>query len=143
MVLSSTAWLTTGWVDGNAISEATCRGNIDPWFRFLFVCPFYVRIDRQGSRIYLLSSGYQSSNLVFERSKRQARPKQFPVMILISGIGYVVTYFSSLHFKESQVASALGAFAIGVCGHVYSRLYHPNQATNLVSMDCMNLIDPY
>jgi uncharacterized membrane protein YjjB (DUF3815 family) len=52
----------------------------------------------------------------------QARPKQFPVMLLISGIGYVVTYFSSLHFTESQVASALGAFAIGVCGHVYSRL---------------------
>ena len=55
----------------------------------------------------------------------QARPKQFPVMILISGIGYTVTYFSSRHFEESQVASALGAFAIGVCGHIYSRLYLP------------------
>ena len=57
----------------------------------------------------------------------QARPRQFPVMILISGIGYAVSYFSSLHFAESQVASALGAFAIGVCGHIYSRLYFPSQ----------------
>ena len=69
----------------------------------------------------------------------QARPKQFPVMLLISGIGYVVTYFSSLHFTESQVASALGAFAIGVCGHVYSRWLIPFVQLSLivVSMDCM------
>ena len=27
-----------GWIDSKAISEATCRGSITPWFRPLFVC---------------------------------------------------------------------------------------------------------
>lgn len=52
-----------GWVDGNAISEATCRGEINPWFRFIFVPshsfpPMFQITDKfPGSGIYFLSAG--------------------------------------------------------------------------------------
>jgi uncharacterized membrane protein YjjB (DUF3815 family) len=83
-------------------------------------------IHGSNSSLYVSSALYSSQVPGFTLCLlviNQARPRQFPVMLLISGIGYVVSYFSSKHFTESQVASALGAIAIGVCGHIYSRLY--------------------
>lgn len=46
-------------------------------------------------------------------------------MVLISGAGYVVSYFSNLHFRNSsELASAIGALVIGIAGNLYSRLGH-------------------
>ncbi|EER24686.1 hypothetical protein CPC735_060560 [Coccidioides posadasii C735 delta SOWgp] len=55
----------------------------------------------------------------------QAKWKQAPVMIIISFAGYVVNFFSVKRFaNNTQIASVLGAFVIGVMGNLYSRLRH-------------------
>ncbi|KAI1984190.1 hypothetical protein LOZ53_005571 [Ophidiomyces ophidiicola] len=55
----------------------------------------------------------------------QAKWTQTPVMLMISVAGYAVTFFSAKRFPDNtQVASALGAFVIGVLGNLYSRLRH-------------------
>ncbi|KAI1960209.1 hypothetical protein LOZ58_003928 [Ophidiomyces ophidiicola] len=55
----------------------------------------------------------------------QAKWTQTPVMLMISIAGYAVTFFSAKRFPDNtQVASALGAFVIGVLGNLYSRLRH-------------------
>ena len=55
----------------------------------------------------------------------QAKWKQTPVMIVIAFAGYIVNFFSAKRFASNiQIANALGAFAIGVMGNLYSRLVH-------------------
>ncbi|KAK2808671.1 hypothetical protein FQN50_004536 [Emmonsiellopsis sp. PD_5] len=55
----------------------------------------------------------------------QAKWKQIPTMVLIAFTGYVVNFFSTRRFaNNTQIASALGAFAIGIMGNLYSRLRH-------------------
>ena len=55
----------------------------------------------------------------------QAKWKQTPVMIIISFTGYIVNFFSAKRFASNiQIANALGAFAIGIMGNLYSRLVH-------------------
>lgn len=55
----------------------------------------------------------------------QAKWKQTPVMIVIAFAGYIVNFFSAKRFASNiQIANALGAFAIGVLGNLYSRLVH-------------------
>lgn len=50
-----------GWIDPNAVSEATCRGGISPWFRFIFVSRYIFSTDLAGAGIHILSSGDKSS----------------------------------------------------------------------------------
>ncbi|WEW59131.1 hypothetical protein PRK78_004600 [Emydomyces testavorans] len=55
----------------------------------------------------------------------RAKWEQTPMMLAISCAGYVVNFFSAKHFAaNTQIASALGAFAIGVMGNLYGRLRH-------------------
>ncbi|KAK2804973.1 hypothetical protein FQN51_001066 [Onygenales sp. PD_10] len=55
----------------------------------------------------------------------QAKWKQIPIMVLIAFTGYVVNFFATRRFvSNTQIASALGAFAIGIMGNLYSRLRH-------------------
>jgi len=55
----------------------------------------------------------------------QAKFKQMPWMVFISFCGYQVNYWSAIRFSQNiQVASAFGAFAIGVLANGYSRLRH-------------------
>jgi uncharacterized membrane protein YjjB (DUF3815 family) len=56
-----------------------------------------------------------------------------PVMITVAFAGYVVNYFSSVQFDKSpQIASALGAFAVGAIANLYSRFRHGVAAAILV-----------
>ncbi|KAL5365002.1 hypothetical protein BJX96DRAFT_5787 [Aspergillus floccosus] len=55
----------------------------------------------------------------------QAKPKQIPMMLVISFAGYVTNYFGTKRFYSStQISIALSAFVIGVMGNLYSRLRH-------------------
>lgn len=91
-----------GWIDHNATSNTICTSNVSPWFRFLFVPGFTVGIALCN----------------------QASWKQLPMMVLVSGGGYVVTYFSSLHFKDvTELNATLGCFIIGLIANVYSRVH--------------------
>ncbi|EEH18455.2 hypothetical protein PABG_01018 [Paracoccidioides brasiliensis Pb03] len=54
----------------------------------------------------------------------QAKYKQIPIMVAIAFTGYLVSFFSARRFVSTQLSSALGAFAIGVLGNLYSRLRH-------------------
>ncbi|KAK2758949.1 hypothetical protein FQN54_003047 [Arachnomyces sp. PD_36] len=55
----------------------------------------------------------------------QAKWKQTPVMIAIAFVGYLVNFFSAKRFPSNiQIANALGAFAVGLLGNLYSRLGH-------------------
>lgn len=91
-----------GWIYSDASNETTCSQSVSPWFRFLFVPAF--------------SIGLALIN--------QARWSQLPVMTFISCCGYVVTYFSGLHFTNStEFTSSMAAFVIGILGNLYSRIW--------------------
>lgn len=63
----------------------------------------------------------------------QAKWKQVPMMIIISFAGYQVNFWSAQRFANNvQIANALGAFAIGVMGNLYSRLRHGLAAAALL-----------
>lgn len=90
-----------GWIDKDATSVTTCSSNISPWFRFLFIPMFTIGIALTN----------------------QASWSQLPMMCVISGSGYVVTYFSSLHFREvTELNATLGCFIIGLVSNIYSRM---------------------
>lgn len=92
-----------GWIDGGATSDTTCPDSIQlsPYYRFLFVPGFSICLG-------LIN---------------QARISQLPAMIIIAGLGYVVTYFAGLHFSNNtEFTASMGAFVIGILGNLYSRL---------------------
>ncbi|KAG4303630.1 hypothetical protein PCANB_000038 [Pneumocystis canis] len=89
-------------MDRTATNETQCHSNINILFRFLSVPIFTACI------------------LVVN----QAKPKQFPVALIIATAGYIVNFFSAKRFGASQVSNAIGAFLIGCLGNVYSRIGH-------------------
>ncbi|OWB74647.1 hypothetical protein B5S31_g4459 [[Candida] boidinii] len=90
-----------GWIDSNATSATTCQSNVSPWFRFLLVPMFTI--------------GLALIN--------QAKISQLPAMIVISGGGYVVNYFSGKHFiNAAEFTSTIGCFIIGFLSNLYSRI---------------------
>ncbi|OWB85490.1 hypothetical protein B5S33_g4158 [[Candida] boidinii] len=90
-----------GWIDHNATSATTCESNVSPWFRFLLVPMFTI--------------GLALIN--------QAKISQLPAMIVISGGGYVVNYFSGKHFSNAaEFTSTIGCFMIGFLSNLYSRI---------------------
>lgn len=92
-----------GWVDSNATDAAVCSSDHslrDEW-RILFVPWFSLCLG-------LIN---------------QARWHQTPVMILISCIAYIGTYFAGKHFSNvTEFTAAIGAFIIGILGNMYSRI---------------------
>jgi uncharacterized membrane protein YjjP (DUF1212 family) len=63
----------------------------------------------------------------------QAKWKQAPVMLVIAFAGYQVNFWSAQRFANNvQIANALGAFAIGVLGNLYSRVRHGLAAAALL-----------
>lgn len=91
-----------GWMYKGATNETSCPYPISPWFRFLFVPAFTIGIS-------LIN---------------QANWSQLPVMVIISCTGYVVTYWAGQHFQNStEFTAALAAFAIGLMGNLYSRIW--------------------
>lgn len=92
-----------GWVDKNATDAAQCSADhsIDDKWRIFFV------------PLFSLCLGLIN----------QARWRQTPVMILISSIAYIGTYFAGKHFSNvTEFTAAIGAFIIGILGNMYSRL---------------------
>ncbi|KAF7590316.1 hypothetical protein BBP40_002966, partial [Aspergillus hancockii] len=104
-----------GLLDGNATSNTTCpkaHGFRNPYVaRFPFVVAFSLCL------------------LVINQGKW----KQGPVMVVIAFMGYVVNYFVTKRLgTNTQVANTVGAFAIGVMGNLYSRLWHGHAATAIL-----------
>lgn len=92
-----------GWIDHNATSETTCPKTLNPLWRILFVPMFTLMLALVN----------------------QAHWRQLPPMLIISGCGYVATYFSGLRLSNaSELTSAIGALVIGVLGNMYSRVGH-------------------
>lgn len=93
-----------GWIDKGATSNQTCSAKepLSPWYRFIFVPCFSI--------ILALIN--------------QANKRQLPPMVGIACAGYVVSYFSSIHFSNSsEFTAALAAIIIGVLSNLYSRIY--------------------
>lgn len=91
-----------GWIYPGASNETTCGIILSDWYKFIFVPCF--------------SIGLALIN--------QARWSQVPVMTFISCCGYVVTWASGIHFKNStEFRSAMAAFIIGILGNLYSRIW--------------------
>lgn len=100
-----------GLVDKNATSALTCSDPFSAYIGFAFVPPFVLCI----SILY------------------QAKWRQMPVMVMVAFAGYVVNYFSTLRFTASpQIASSLGAFAVGALANIYSRFRHGVAAAILI-----------
>ncbi|EEP75334.1 conserved hypothetical protein [Uncinocarpus reesii 1704] len=108
-------------------------------FGMMLGTAFYGGLDRTASSAYACSGEGRFGPLGEAARKfpsvvlftvclamiNQAKWKQTPVMVGISLTGYVVTFFSGKRFAQNpQLASVLGAFAIGVLGNLYSRLRH-------------------
>lgn len=92
-----------GWVDKNATDAAQCSAShaINDKWRILFV---------------------PISTLVLGLIN-QARWAQAPVMVIISGVAYVGTYFAGKHFSNvTEFTASIGAFIIGILGNMYSRV---------------------
>lgn len=90
-----------GWMDENAYDKTTCSniGHIGNVWKLLLVPLFNICLSLAC----------------------QARFHQLSVMVSIACAGYVVTYFSSLHFTITQFNSALGSFTIGLLSNFYDR----------------------
>ena len=100
-----------GGIDQDATSNTSCKTEMPYWFKFIFVPPFTIVI-------IVISNGHW---------------KQMPVMVLIAFTGYIVNYYSAIHFAtNSQIANTLGALAISVLGNLYSRMRHGLAAAALL-----------
>lgn len=54
-----------------------------------------------------------------------AAPKQWPVMIVCSSVGYAVSEFAGLYWPHSlHIAAAVSAFVVGLLGNIYERVTH-------------------
>lgn len=54
-----------------------------------------------------------------------AQPRQWPVMIVCSSVGYAVSEFAGLYWPHSlHIAAAVSAFVVGLLGNLYERLTH-------------------
>ncbi|GAM86405.1 hypothetical protein ANO11243_044190 [Dothideomycetidae sp. 11243] len=90
-----------GRIDSNATSATQCENSIAAPYFFISVPIFTLCL------------------IVINQGKW----KQMPVMLVISFAGYVSSYFTSKRFaSNSQIASTLGAFVIGVMANLYSRV---------------------
>ncbi|KAI0426523.1 hypothetical protein F5Y09DRAFT_60835 [Xylaria sp. FL1042] len=100
-----------GLFDSNATSATTCSNTMNPHLAFVFVPLFTICLAIVN----------------------QAKWEQLPIMVLISFAGYIVNFFSSPKFKAApQIANTLGAFTVGVCANLYSRLRHGVAVTALL-----------
>ncbi|KAK6329661.1 hypothetical protein TWF696_003534 [Orbilia brochopaga] len=100
-----------GALDPNATSSKTCSSMMSDYHKFVFVLIFTLCLN-------ILNQG---------------KWKQLPVTLGISILGYTVNFFATRRFPTNvQLANALGAFAIGVCGNLYSRLAHQIAFTSIV-----------
>jgi uncharacterized membrane protein YjjP (DUF1212 family) len=90
-----------GWFDKSAYNKTSCSniGHIDNIWKLLFVPLFNV----------------------FQAFACQGRFHQLSIMVFIACCGYLVTYFSSLHFGIAQFNSALGSFTVGLLSNIYDR----------------------
>ncbi|KAF9928383.1 hypothetical protein BGZ67_007006 [Mortierella alpina] len=54
-----------------------------------------------------------------------ALPRQWPVMVICSSVGYAVSEFAGLYWPHSlHIAAAVSAFVVGLLGNIYERLTH-------------------
>lgn len=54
-------------------------------------------------------------------------------MLVIALAGYITNYFCTETLgSNSQVANTVGAFTVGVCGNLYSRIWHGHAATAIL-----------
>ncbi|KAF9280995.1 hypothetical protein BGZ68_006906 [Mortierella alpina] len=54
-----------------------------------------------------------------------ALPRQWPVMVICSSVGYAVSQFAGLYWPHSlHIAAAVSAFVVGLLGNIYERLTH-------------------
>ncbi|EED13416.1 pheromone-regulated membrane protein, putative [Talaromyces stipitatus ATCC 10500] len=86
-----------------------------------------------GNNPYVQRFPFVAIYVVFLVIINQGKWKQVPVMILIAEAGYIVNYFSNLKLESNpELANTLGAFAIGVLGNLYSRIWHGHAATAIL-----------
>lgn len=66
-----------------------------------------------------------------------ATPKQWPVMIVCSSVGYAVSEFAALYWPHSlHIAAAVSAFVVGLLGNIYERLTHELGMHTHTSISC-------
>ncbi|KAF9104223.1 hypothetical protein BGX27_010191 [Mortierella sp. AM989] len=54
-----------------------------------------------------------------------ASPRQWPVMVICSSVGYAVSELAGLYWPHSaHIAAAVSAFVVGLLGNIYERITH-------------------
>lgn len=108
-----------GLIDRNAVTSTTCR------------IPTYW--EAQGAKLLYVNFIWVPFFACSLAIIYKAKWKQLPVMALISVCGYQAYYWMYTVTKSNpQVASAVGSFVVGLCSHLYSRLFHGIAATNML-----------
>lgn len=104
-----------GLIDNNATSETQCSKT------GAFKNPYVQRFP------------FVAIMVVWLVIVNQGRFKQIPPMLIIALAGYITNYFCTETLgSNSQVANTVGAFTVGVCGNLYSRLWHGHAATAIL-----------
>ncbi len=99
----------------------------------LVACPAPKSLDWWTNNVYLSHFPWVPLFTMCLIVINQAKWKQAPMMLLIAFVGYQVNFWSAQRFANNvQIANALGAFAIGVMGNLYSRVRHGLAAAALL-----------
>ncbi|KAF8196522.1 hypothetical protein BJ912DRAFT_955497 [Pholiota molesta] len=61
------------------------------------------------------------------RNRCPYNKKELPLLIIVSCVGWVVSYFAGRRFRgQSDINAAVGSFAIGLISNLYSRIFSGN-----------------
>ncbi|KAI8867311.1 DUF1212-domain-containing protein [Ramicandelaber brevisporus] len=94
------AFASAGDKTQNQSIHQSCPGALSPYWYFLLLPPLSISFS-----MHLF-----------------ARPSQFLANMIISAIGFSVSYFTSKYLDFAQVSPAISAFALGVAGNLYMRI---------------------
>ncbi|GLA17497.1 hypothetical protein AnigIFM62618_004637 [Aspergillus niger] len=81
--------------------------------------------------VYVQEFVFVAVYCAFAAILNQAKWKQLPIMSFMGVAGYTTYYFTANHL-DSRFGSTIGAFTIGLCANLYSRVWHGHAAAAIV-----------
>ncbi|PWY87400.1 DUF1212-domain-containing protein [Aspergillus heteromorphus CBS 117.55] len=104
-----------GLIDDNATNASTCSA----------------RSHNIYGSVYVQEFVFVAVYCAFAAILNQAKWKQLPIMSFMGVAGYVTNYLATSHLS-SWLGSTIGAFTIGLCANLYSRVWHGHAAAAIV-----------
>lgn len=110
-----------GLMDHNATTESTCYH------------PQKIGAPNVYGNGYIQHFPFVVAFCFFAGLVNQAKLRQTPTIMIFGLAGYVTNYFCSKRLGVSTgLANTVGAFTLGTCGNLYSRIWHGHAATAIM-----------